>query len=76
MKELKIGEKIYNIREILYKDLVELGQDAKESPKKLMMLSTGMTAEEFEVLSLGDGIKIQQVINDLNGLVDFQKPQE
>ena len=40
-----------------------------------MQLSTGMTDEEYDNLSMRGGIKIQKVINKINGLEeDFQTP--
>lgn len=75
--KLNIGDKVYTIKEILYKDLIELGDlDNKETPKKLMLLSTGMSEEDYNILSLKDGITIQKAINSFNGLADFQTPQE
>jgi len=40
------------------------------------MLSCDMTDEEYDNLSMKEGIALQKVINKLNGLDDFQVPQE
>jgi len=71
-KEITINEKTYCIKEIKYKELTSMGDLSKEeSAKKLMMLSAGITEEEYDNLSLQVGIKIQKVVNEINGLTDF-----
>ena len=39
-----------------------------------MKLSTGITDEEYEDLSMKDGLNLQKAVNEINGLEDFQKP--
>ena len=72
---IEIGNKKYEIKEIKYKDLADFGTlPPGEAAKKMMLLSTGMSEEEYENLSMKEGVELQTAINDLNGLEDFQKP--
>ena len=75
-EEVEISGKKYSVKEIKYKDVTKLSDITKEeASKQLIILSTDMTEEEYENLSMRDGIKIQKVINKLNGLAeDFQQP--
>lgn len=74
--EIKINGKDYTIKELKYKDLASLADIPKaDSAKQLIILSTEMTDEEYDNMSIRDGINLQQTINELNGLdEDFQKP--
>ena len=77
MKEeiVKIDEKTFTVRELKYKELTSFSDlEKEEAAKKILLVSTGMTEEEYENLSVKEGIQIQQVINELNGLGDFQNP--
>lgn len=75
-KEIIINEKTFIINEIKYKDLAGMGQvPQEEAAKKMMMLSTKLSEEEYDNISMKDGIVLQKAINELNGLDDFQKPQ-
>lgn len=71
---MKIGEKEVEIKELKYKDLVALADLPKEeAAKKIMLASTNLTEEEYENLSIKEGMDIQQEINKLNDLEkDFQ----
>lgn len=75
-EEVKIGEKTYVVNEIKYKDVIKLTDIPKEEASKtLIQLSIDMSDEEYDNLSMRDGIKLQKVINKLNGLEeDFQTP--
>ena len=61
-----------------YKDIVDSADinDQSQHAKKLMQLSTGITDEEYENLSMKDGLELQKIINSVNGLGDFQVPQQ
>ena len=60
--------KEYVVREVLYKDVVENASENKgESAKLLLKLSTGLSDEEYNVLSMRDGITLQKVVNEVNG---------
>jgi len=74
-KKVKVGDKEYTVKEIKYKDIAELGDaDTKEAARLLMKLSAGLTDEEYDELTMREGIELQKAINELNGLTDFQKP--
>jgi len=78
MEDLKVvvDEKEYTIKEIKYKDLAALADISKEeAAKKLMIISTGMSEEEYDNLGLKAGLELQKAINDLNGLLGFQELQ-
>ena len=73
--EVETSIRKIQVKEMKYKDVVKFGDIPKEeSAKKMMLVSTDLTEEEYENLSMKDGIKIQKVVNDVNGLEDFQKP--
>lgn len=80
-KEIKINDRTFVVKEILYKESVKIGKeyanDSEQLNKQLLMLSTGLTSEEYETLSMKDGIALQTVFNDVNGLnaENFQKRQ-
>ena len=76
-EKVTIGEKEYTVKEIKYKDVAGLGKiEPEESAKQIMLISTDITVEEYDNLSMKDGIKLQKVINEINGLdgKDFQQP--
>ena len=73
MEEKKIivsNGKEYTIKEVKYKDMVEssISEDKVASAKFLIQTSTNMTDEEYENLSMKDGITLQKAINEINGL--------
>ena len=76
--EVKLSNKTYNVREIKYKEIAKLGEISKEElMKQIMLLASDITSEEYEELSMKDGVKLQKVVNEINGLdegQDFQKP--
>ncbi len=66
----------YNLKELKYKDIASLSDLSKEeSAKRLILLSTDITDEDYDNLSLKEGLNLQKEINKLNGLgEDFQSP--
>lgn len=74
--EVVENKKSYNLKELKYKDIASLGQkNQDEYAKKMMILSTNMSEEEYNELSMKEGLKIQKEINSLNGFdEDFQQP--
>jgi hypothetical protein len=76
-KEIEISGKTYVVKELKYKQVSSLNEGGAENhTKNMMKLSIDITDEDFDNLSMKDGLKIQQVINELNGFGDFQAPQE
>ena len=74
-KEVEVNGKKYIVKELKYKDIAKFSNTTKEdTPKNIMLLSIEMTEDEYNELSMKDGLEIQKVINELNGLIDFQKP--
>ena len=72
--ELKIGEKVYTLKEIKYVDLLDWqnsGLNTAQVAKKLLQASAGLTEEEVNNLSFKEGIELQKAVNNINGF-DFQ----
>lgn len=82
MKEEKIelDGKFYNLKELKYKDVISISSDGDnaESAKRMILLSTGMTEEEYNELPAKHGIELQTKINELNGFANknFQQPAQ
>ena len=75
--EKEINGKKYILKELRYKDMAALAEAPKiDGLKQMIILSTEMSEEEYKELSLKDGVELQKVINELNGLnsQDFQQP--
>lgn len=72
--EIKIGDKNYKLREIKYTEVLELQSlnDKKALSRGLICLSTGLTEQQFNELTLKEGLELQKKVNELNGLGDFQ----
>jgi len=74
-KNVEVNGKKFTIKEIKYKELASFADLGKEEAmKKTMIVSTGMTEEEYDNLSVKEGVALQKEINELNGLEDFQTP--
>jgi hypothetical protein len=75
-EKLKIGEREYIITELKYKDVAQLQDlEKSEAAKKMMLLSTNITEEEYNELGMADGIKLMKIANKLNDIdtENFQK---
>jgi len=77
MKEkiVKVNEKEYTVTELKYKDIAEVSDLSKsEVAKALLVKATGISNEEYDELSMKDGITLMSAVNELNGLTngDFQ----
>lgn len=76
MKELEIAGRKVQIKEMSYLDAVELdGLGKKEMALKLLQSCTDLPEEEYNKLSILDGKKIMDTINEINS-ADFQSPVE
>ncbi len=75
--EITIGDKKYKITEIKYKDVAKFGQtEPAEAAKKMIQMSTSMSDEEYDNLSMKEGLKLTTEINKLNGIDEnFQTSQ-
>lgn len=74
-KEIEINGKKFTVKELKYKDITSLSNENQaETAKTLLVNSTGITEEEFNELTMREGIQIQKAVNEVNGLQDFQKP--
>lgn len=75
-EEIEVNGKTYTIKEIKYKDITKLSDIPKEEASKILMQSsTDMTEEEYNNLSMKDGVILQKTINKINGIEeDFQTP--
>lgn len=69
-KEVKIKEKTYIIKEVKFKDVYSKGENVTDLPRRLVLLSSGISEEEFDNLNVGDGIRLLTVVNEVNGLND------
>lgn len=82
-KEIEVDGRKIVIKEITYLDSIEIGElrekeGLKSAITKQLLLSTGLSNEEVEKLSLKEGATIQKAINEINSIdvLDFQKPVE
>ena len=83
MEETKVkisNGKEYTIKEVKYKDMVaNASSDTSSSAKFLIQASSGITEEEYNELGMKDGILLQKIVNEVNGLTqDFlhEAPQK
>ena len=71
-KDIQIGDKTIQIKELKYLDLADLSniQSVREKTKKLMELS-GVPLDIIDELNASDGNKLIAEINSLNSFGDF-----
>ena len=66
---LEIDGKEYTVSELKYKDVAELADLSKsDSAKKMMQISVGLTDEEYDNLSMSDGLELMKIANKLNNI--------
>jgi hypothetical protein len=74
-KEIDVNGRKFKIRELLAIELDDIDWNDKiASIKKQVLLSTGMSEEEYKKLTVRERISIIQAITDVNGFSDFQNP--
>lgn len=78
-KQVEIDGKSYTVRELTYLEGLEIEETRqksgiKETAKKMLQLSAGITEEDMNTLSMKAGRKLQEVFNEVNEIDDFQKP--
>jgi len=72
-KEVKIGDKTFVVKELKYKDITSINStDNAEVAKKLLLLATGISEEQYNELSIKEGIAIMKVVNEINGLNELE----
>ena len=74
-KKIVIGSKEFGVRELLAIEVDEINfDDKKEAIKKQVILSTGISEEDYKKLTVKERLAIINVINELN-FQDFQKAE-
>lgn len=76
-EEVKIGDKVYVMRELLAKEADEIDfKDFKSAAKKQIQITTGMSDAEYEALTFKERNLLITKCNELNGVgKDFQKTE-
>ena len=71
-RKVKISDgREFVIKEVKYKDFAESIAEGKEtSVNFLFKMATEITDEEYNALSMKDGIELQKAINEVNGLTN------
>lgn len=73
-KEIQVGEKKFIVRELLAIELDDINfEDKKGANKAQICLSTGLSEEAYQKLSVRERSAIMKVIVELN-YPDFQTP--
>lgn len=69
-KQITINGKTIIVREVKYKDMINraVNNSKEDTAQFLIKASTNITEEEFNNLSLKDGMLIQKAVNEVNGL--------
>lgn len=76
--EVEINGQKKELKELKYLDAIEVEEtrqkDGLRAAHKKFLIMSGLTDEETEGLSLSDGVKIQQKLNEF--AINFQNPVE
>lgn len=73
--EIEVKGRKFKVRELLAVELDDIDwADKNKAIRKQVMLSTGITDEEYDKLTVRERMRIIQEINSLNGFPDFQNP--
>jgi len=76
--EVEIKGQKKELREIKYLEAVEVEEirqkDGLRAATKSYLISSGLTDEEVEDLSIADGLKVQTILNEISS--SFQNPIE
>ena len=74
-KEVEANGKKFIVRELLAIETDDINwDDRKDAIKKQVMISTGITEEDYNKLLVRERLAIVRAINELNGFQDFQQP--
>ena len=75
VEEIDIDGRKFKIRELLAIELDDIDwNDKKNAIKKEVILSTGLSEDEYTKLTVKERMKIVQKINEINGFSDFLNP--
>lgn len=76
--EVELNGQKKSLRQLKYLDAVEVEdvrqKDGLRAATKKFLVSSGLTEEEVENLSLEDGLKVQKALNEITA--NFQTPIE
>jgi hypothetical protein len=73
--EIEVNNKKFKIRELLAVELDDVDwSDKKNAIKKQVILSTGISEDDYSKLTVKERMAIIQQINKINGFEDFQNP--
>ena len=75
-KEVIVNGKSFVLRELLAIELDEIlknNSDSKDILKKQICISSGITEEEYNNLTVRERLSISLTMNELNGTEDFLK---
>ena len=74
-KEIDVNGKKFIVREMLATEVDDINwDDRKEAIKKQVMISTGITEDEYNKLTIKERLLIIQTMNEINGFTNFQQP--
>jgi aminoglycoside phosphotransferase family enzyme len=75
-KEVTIGDKKFIVKELLAIDVDTLDystpEKIKESSKKELMFATGLTEDEYKVLTFNERRVLRDEVNAINGLIQVK----
>lgn len=73
-KTINVGNKTFTVRELLAVEVDSIDYNDKvKSNQTEIMLSTGITEEEYKKLTFKERLEIRKVINVLNGIDSNEK---
>lgn len=73
IKEIQVNGRTFRIRELFAVELDDIDwADKKVALKKQVILSTDITSEDYDKLTVKERMVIIKTINEVNGLADFQ----
>lgn len=74
-REIEVNSRKFKIRELLAIELDDIDwADRKTAIKKQVLLSTGISDEDYSKLTVKERLAIITEINKINGFDDFQNP--
>lgn len=72
-KEIKVGDRLFKVRELYARELDTIDwNDKANALKKQVQLSTELTDDEYDKLTVKERMALIKTMNELNGVADFQ----